>query len=151
MKGSTQLRGDLGNPRGTGYAKLVVDNLESADAATALTDMDTFVDSLVTGGFTECNVGNTTVTVFSGQKAVKPVADVNVDSQLIVTFKKGTEQQNRRLTISGMDPASVLLESTSAGKRLTAAGATTLEGYIDTLFGWTLQANVIEGKWLVKS
>lgn len=151
MKGSTQLRGDLGNPRGTGYAKLVVDNLESADAATALTDMDTFVDSLVTGGFTECNVGNTTVTVFSGQKADKPVADVNVDSQLIVTFKKGTEQQNRRLTISGMDPASALLESTSAGKRLTVAGAATLEGYIDTLFGWTLQANVIEGKWLVKS
>ena len=150
MKGSVQVRGDLGNPKGTGYAKVVVDNLESADAATALTDMDTFVDSLVTGGFTECNVGNTTVTVFAGQVATKPGADVNVDSQLVVSFKKGSEQTTRKLTISGMDPASALLESTSAGKRLTAAGATTLEGYLNTLFGWTSEANVIQGKWLVK-
>lgn len=151
MKGRVQIRGDFGNPKGTGYAKLSVDNLESADAATALTDMDTFVDSLKTGGFTDCNVGNTTVTVFSGQLAAKPGASVNVDSQLVVLFRKGTEEQVRRLTISGIDEASALLENTSAGKRLTTAGATTLAGYIDTLFGWTAQAVIIEGKHLIKS
>lgn len=151
MKGTTQVRGDIGNPRGTGYAKVVVDNLESADAATGLTDMDAFVDSLVTGGFTDCNVGNTTVTVFAGINAAKPGTGVNVDSQLVCTFRKGTEQQVRKLTISGIDPDSILLEDTSAGRRLTTAGQTTLAGYIDTLFGWTAQAVVIEGKHLIKA
>ena len=151
MKGTTQVRGDFGNPRGTGYAKIVVDNLESADAATALTDMDTFADSLKTGTFTDCIVGNSTVTVFAGINAAKPGAGVNVDSQLVVTFRKGTEQQVRRLTISGVDVAAAILEETSAGMRLTAAGATTLEGYLDTLFGWTTEAVVVEGKHLIKS
>lgn len=151
MKGTVQLRGDFGNPRGTGYAKLVVYNLESADAASALTDMDTFADSLKTGGFTDCNVGNTTVTVFSGQNAAKPGTSVNVDSQLLVTFRKGTEEQIRKMTISGMDPSSALLQEADGGLRLTLAGQTTLAGYIDTLFGWTAQAVIVEGKLLIKS
>lgn len=151
MKGSVQIRGDIGNPKGTGYAKIVVDNLESADAAAGLTAMDTFVDSLKTGGFTDCNVGNTTITVFSGQLAAKPGTGVNIDSQLIVTFRQGSEQQTRKLTISGIDPADALLEDTSAGRRLTAAGMTTLAGLIDTLFGWTTEAVVVEGKHLIKA
>lgn len=153
MKGVTQIRGDIGNPKGTGYAKITVDNLESADAAAGLTAMDTFCDSLVTGGFTEANVGNTSVTVYALQGANKPGADVNVDSQLVALFRKGDEKDVRRLTISGMDPASALLESTSAGRRLTTAGAVTLQGYIDTLFGWSggTASVVIEGKHLIKS
>jgi hypothetical protein len=151
MRGVVQLRGDFGNPKGTGYAKLRVDNLESADAATGLTDMDTFADSLKTGGFTDCNVGNTKVTVFSGQNAAKPASNVNVDSQLIVMFRKGTEEQVRKLTIPGIDVGSTLLEEDSAGLRLTTAGAATLAGYIDTLFGWTSQAVIISGKCLVKA
>lgn len=150
MKGVTIVRGDYGNPRGTGIAKITVDNLESADAATGLTAMDTFVDSLVTGGFTECNVGNTGVTVYALQAAAKPAADVNVDAQLVVYFRKGTEQGRRKLTIPGIDADSALLELTDAGKRLTAAGQTTLAGYIDTLFGWTSLAEIIEGVYLVK-
>ncbi len=151
MKGVVQLRGDVGNPKGTGYAKLTVDNLESADVATALTDMDTFADSLVTGGFTECNVGTTGVTDYAPQVAVKPAADVNVDSQLVVLFRRGSEITTRKLTISGIDPASALLESTSAGRRLTTAGQATLAGYLDTLFGWTAEAVIIEGKHLIKA
>jgi len=151
MKGQVQLRGDFGNPSGSGIAKLVVDNLESLDAATALTDMDTFADSLVTGGFTECNVGDVAVTVKTVQYADPPGTDVNVDSQLVCTFRKKSDDTVRRLTISGIDPASALLESATEGKRLTAAGKTTLEGYLDTLFGWTDEAVVIVGKLLVKA
>lgn len=151
MKGSVQLRGDFGNPSGSGIAKLVVDNLESADAATALVDMDTFADNLVLGGFTECNVGDVSVTQKTVQYADAPAADVNVDSQLFVTFRKKTDATTRRLTISGIDPASVLLESATEGKRLTTAGKTTLEGYLDTLFGWTDEAVVITGKLIIKA
>lgn len=153
MKAVTQIRGDFGNPKGTGYGKITVDNLESADAATGLTDMDTFVDSLKSGGFSDANVGNTSVTIYALQGADKPGADVNVDSQLVVLFRKGSEKEVRKLTISGIDPASALLESTSAGRRLTTAGQTTLAGYIDTLFGWTLgdASVIIEGKHLIKA
>jgi hypothetical protein len=128
-----------------------VDNLESADAATALTDMDTFADNLKTGGFTDCNVGNTKVSVFSGQNAAKPAANVNVDALLIVVFRKGTEEQVRKMTIPGIDVGSTLLEEDSAGLRLTTAGAATLAGYIDALFGWSAQAVIISGKCIVKS
>lgn len=150
MKGSVQLRGDYGNPSGTGLGKLVVDNLESADAATALTAMDTFVDSLVTGNFTECNVGDVSVTVYTTQFTVKPAADVNIDSQLVVHFRKKTDSTIRKLTISGIAEDSTVLEATDAGKRLTDAGKTTLEGYLDILFGWTTEAVVLYGKMLVK-
>jgi hypothetical protein len=153
MKGVTQLRGDWGNPKGTGYAKVTVDNLESLDVATALTDMDTFVDALVANGFTECNVGHTGVTDYAIQNADKPAANVNVDDQLVVSFKKGSELKVRRLTIPGCDKDSAVLELVDQGRRLTAAGRTTLEGLIDTLFGWVGADGciVIEGKHLGKS
>lgn len=150
MKGVVQVRGDYGNPNGTGYAKISVDNLESADAATALTVMDTFVDSLKTGGFTGCNVGKTSVTVEALQGADKPAADVSIDDQLIVSYTKSTEGKARTLTISGIDPDSALLTPKSEGRRLTDAGIATLEGYINTLFGWTGLAKISVGKFVSK-
>lgn len=150
MKGVTIVRGDYGNPKGTGFAKITIDNLESDDAETGLTDMDTFVDALVSNSFTECNVGNTGITVYSYQAVAKPAADVNVDDQLVVYFRKGASGGRRKLTIPGIDPDSALLELTAAGKRLTTAGAATLAGLLDTLFGWTAEAEIIEGVYLGK-
>lgn len=151
MKGVVILRGDYGNPTGTGIAKLVVDNLESADAATGLTDMDTFADSLVTGDFTDCAVSDVSVTVKTIQFADKPGASVNVDRQLVVHFRKKDDDTVRRLTVSGIGPSATVLEAAQEGERLTAAGKTTLEGYLDTLYGWTDQAVVLYGKVLQKS
>ncbi|MCK5600629.1 hypothetical protein KAR91_02100 [Candidatus Pacearchaeota archaeon] len=150
MKGTVQVRGDYGNPSGTGLGKIVVDNLESATAALGLTDMDTFVDSLVTGNFTECNVGDVSVTTYTTQFTTKPAAGVNIDSQLVVHFRKKTDSTIRKLTISGIAETSTVLEAADAGKRLTEAGKTALEGYLDTLFGWTTEAVVLYGKLLVK-
>lgn len=151
MKGTVQLVGDFGNPAGTGIGKLVVDNLESLDAATALTDMDTFADSLVTGDFTECNVGDVSVVVYTTQFQDKPAAAVNIDRQLICHFRKKTDSTIRKLTISGISEASTVLEDADAGERLTAAGKLTLAGYLDTLFGWTAEAVVLYGKVLTKA
>ena len=125
MKGIVTLRGDYGNPTGSGIAKLVVDNLESADAATALTDMDTFADSLVTGDFTDCAVSDVAVTVKTVQFADKPAASVNVDRQLVVSFRKKSDDTIRRLTISGVGASATILEAADSGERLTAAGKTT--------------------------
>lgn len=151
MKGVVQLIGDYGNPFSTGIAKLVVDNLESADAATALTDMDTFADSLVTGNFTECNVGDVSATVKTVQFATKPGASVNIDRQLVAHFRKKTDDTVRKLTISGIALGASVLEEADKGERLTAAGKTTLAGYLDTLFGWTTEAVVLYGKVLQKA
>ena len=151
MTGKVLLRGDFGNPTGTGYAILTVENLESADAATAATAMDTFADSLVTGGFTECNVADKKITITVPQVAAKPGTGVNVDDQLVVSFKKGSAAEKpRKLTISGIDPDSALLTASDAGKRLSDAGKATLAGYLDTLFGWTTEAVVLQGKFKTK-
>ena len=151
MTGKTLLRGDFGNPTGSGYALLTVENLESADAATGAAAMDAFADNLVLGGFTECNVADTKVTITVPQVAAKPAASVSVDDQLVVMFKDGTKAEKpRRLTITGIDPDSALLIEGDSGKRLSDAGKTTLAGYIDTLFGWTAQAVVLSGKFKTK-
>lgn len=152
MKGTVQLVGDYGNPAGTGIGKLVVDNLESVDAATGLTAMDTFADSLVTGLFTECNIGDVSVVVYTTQFQDKPAGTpkVNIDRQLVVHFRKKTDSTIRKLTISGIAEDSTVLEEADHGERLTAAGKLTLAGYLDTLFGWTAEAVVLYGKVLQK-
>lgn len=150
MKGTVILRGDYGNPTGSGIAKLVVDNLESADVATALTAMDTFADSLVTGDFTDCAVSDVSVVDKTIQFADKPGTGTNVDRQLIVSFRKKTDDTIRQLTISGIGASATVLETVDAGQRLTTAAKTTLEGYLDTLFGWTDQAVVLYGHVLQK-
>lgn len=150
MKGQVMVRGDFGNASGTGIGKLVVDNLESADVATALTDMDTFVDSLVTGLFTGCNVGDVSVTDKTVQFVDKPASDINIDRQLICHFRKKTDDTIRKLTIPGIAVDSTVVSGVDEGERLTDAGKTTLEGYLDTLFGWTDEAVVLYGKVLQK-
>jgi len=149
-KGVAQIRGDFGNPTGSGYAKITVDNVEGTDAASALAKLDTFVDALKSGGFTACNVGKTSITQVALQGALKPGADVSIDDQLIVTFVKGSEGTTRVLTIPGCPEDAAILENKDAGRRLTDAGATTLEGLIDTLMGWTDEASVTAGKWISK-
>ena len=151
MKGIVQLRGDFGNPSGTGLAKLTVDNLESADVAAGLTAMDTFADSLVTGDFTDCNVGDITVADKTIQFSDKPGAAVNVDRQLFVVYRKKTDDSIRRMTIPGVGGSATVLEDSDAGERLTTAAKATLEGYLDTLFGWTDEAVVLSGKVLQKA
>lgn len=150
LKGQVMLVCDYGNPDDTGEAKLVIDNLESADAATAAADMDTFADSLVTGLFTGAAVSDVAITETTANYKDKPAADVNADAQLIVLFRKKDTKGTRKMTISGIDVDSTVLEATAQGKRLTAAAKLTLAGYIDTLFGWTGQAVVKVGKLIVK-
>ena len=150
MNGQVKLIGDSGNPDDTGEAKLVVNNLESADVATALTDMDTFADSLKSGSFTGCNVADVSVTETTPQYQSKPATGINIDRQLVVLFRKKTEPETRKLTISGIATGSSVLEQTAQGERLTAAGKVTLAGYLDTLFGWTTEAVVKSGKVIQK-
>lgn len=150
MKGQVQLVGDFGNPDDTGEGKMVVYDLESTDVETGLTDLDTFADSLKTGNFTACNVGDVSVTETTEQYQDKPAADVNIDRQLVVLFRKKTDKTTRRLTIPGIAAGAAVLEATAAGERLTAAAKLTLAGYLNTLFGWTSEAVVKIGKVLQK-
>jgi len=151
MTGKTTVRGDFGNPTGSGYAVVTVENLESADAAAGAAAMAAFVGGLKTGGFTACNVADTKITITVPQVAAKPGASVSVDDQLVVSFKDGSKAEKpRKLTITGMDPDSALLAEGDAGKRLTDAGKVALAALIDTLFGWTAKAVVLSGKFKTK-
>ena len=151
MKGIVQLRGDYGNPKDTGLSKLVVEDLESADVPTGLTDMDTFADGLKTDGFTACNVGDVTVSEITIQFQDKPGANVNVDRQLVCHFRKKTDNTVRKLTISGVPyTTGANFEGKPGGERISEAGKTALEARLDTLFGWTDEAVVLSGKVLQK-
>jgi len=151
MNAVTQLRGDFGNPKGTGYASIRFEDIEAADEAAALIAMDTFVDALKGANFTAANVGNTSITSYALQSAAKPAANVNVDSQLVVMWRHSSEIRPRRLTISGIAPTSPVLEEKDAGVRMTAAASLVLQGLIETLQGWLLgECVIIEGKYLVK-
>jgi len=146
MNGSVQLLGDGGNPSGSGLATLKVFNLESADSEAGLTAIDTFADSLKTGLFTGCNVGDTSCCIKDAQYQEPPGTGINIDRQLVVTFKNKDEIATRKLTIPGIAKDSTVVELVDGGERLTAAAKTTLEGYLDTLFGWTDKAVVVQGK-----
>ena len=150
MNGSAQLLGDGGNPSGSGLATLKVFNLESADAATGLADIDAFADSLKTGGFTGCNIGDVACTIKDAQYQEPPAADINIDRQLVVTFKNKDEIATRKLTIPGIAKTATVVELVDGGERITAAAKATLEGYLDTLFGWTDKAVVVTGKVMQK-
>lgn len=151
MKGIVQLVGDFGNPAGTGVAKLVVDDLQSADAETALVDMDTFADNLKADGFTAANVGDVGITVKTIQFADKPGAGVNVDRQLISHYRTKSDDTVRRLTVSGIADGAPVLEDADAGERLTDAAKVTLAEHFDTLMGWTDETVVLYGKVLQKA
>lgn len=151
MNAVTQIRGDFGNPKGTGYASIRVEDIEAEDEAAALVAMDTFVDALKGANFTAANVGNTSVTSYALQSAAKPAADVNIDAQLVVSWRHSSEVRPRKLTIPGIAAASPILENKDGGVRLTTAGAATLQGLIETMMGWGLgECIIIEGKYLVK-
>ena len=149
FKGVTQLRGEFGNPDGSGLAKLVVDNLDLADADTAEAAMQTFAAALKTGNFTQANVGKTNVTQSDNLSAVKAIG-VDVDDQLVVTYEKSGTKGVRTITVSGCDQDSVVLEAKDAGRRLTSAAATALEVLLNALHGWESLARVKVGKFISK-
>jgi hypothetical protein len=108
MTAVTQVRGDFGNPKGTGYASIRFEGIEAEDEAAALVAMDTFVDALKGAAFTAANVGNTSITSYALQSAAKPAANVNIDSQLVVLWRHSSEVRPRRLTIPGIAPGSAV-------------------------------------------
>lgn len=149
-QGVIQLRGDFGNPSGSGLAKLVLHDLTSADSATAKTALNTFGAALKTDGFTLCNIGDISVVDKTLQFKDKPGGSVNVDSKLEVTWRTKTDDTTRSLTISGIAETSTQLESADDGKRLTDAGKVALAAHLTTLYGLAAEdaAVVLYGKFI---
>ena len=145
-QGHSLLVGDGGNPSGTGIAILKVYGLPTSDdEATVSTRMATFAAALKTGGFTGCNVGDTGLDSTTINFQEKPGADINVDRQMICTWRQKTLADIHHLTISGFPEGSALATLVDKGERITEAAKATLAGYINTLFGLTDDVVVLTG------
>lgn len=149
--GVIQLRGDYGTPSGSGLAKVVLHDIVATDAATAKTKLATFGNALRTNDFTDCNIGDVSITDKNLNFPTKPAADVNVDSKVEVSWRTKLDDSVRSLTISGISSTSANLEPADDGKRLTDAAKTTLGGLLSTLYDLEDPdgAIVLYGKYIV--
>jgi len=146
-QGHTILVGDGGNPSGSGIAIMRVYGLPSGEAeADVSTRMGAFAAGLKTDGFTGCNVADTGLDSTTIQFQLKPATGVNVDRQLIVTWRQKSLADIHRLTISGIAEGSALVELVDRGERITEAAKTTLAARLNTLFALTDDVVILSGK-----
>jgi hypothetical protein len=149
-----QARGDYGNPSGSGLAKITTYGVTADDLATALSRMSTFATALKTNNFTACNIGDITAVSKTIAFTTKPAGTpaVDIDDKIEVTWRTKQDDSIRSLTIPGCQVSSAVFEATDAGRRLTAAAKTTLEGLLTTLFALAEgnEAVVLYGKYIGK-
>jgi len=146
-QGHSILVGDGGNPSGSGIAIMRVYGLPSGEAeADVSTRMASFAAGLKTDGFTGANIADTGLDSTTINFQSKPASDINIDRQLIVTWRQKTLADIHRLTISGIPEGSALVELVDRGERITEAAKTTLAARINTLFGLTDDVVILNGK-----
>lgn len=151
-QGVIQLRGDFGNPSGSGLAKIVVHDLPGNDTVATKAALGVFAAALTGGGFTDANAGDVSVVDKTLNFQAKPGSGVNIDNKLEVSWRTVTDDSIRSLTISGISPDSGVLEEADDGLRLTDAGKTALGGFLTTLYELTAgqEAIVLYGKYVTK-
>ena len=133
--GQIQVKGDFGNPSGTGIAGIEVYGLTDEAHGTVETKLATFHAALVTAQLTstvKCDVG---VNYVNPDYKNKPGTGVNIDRKIVCTWRKKTETAIRRITIPGLPTTSTAIEEADAGERINDTGRTALGSAIEALYG----------------
>jgi len=134
------VKGDSGNPSGTGLAKIILANIwagEDASITDKSADMATFHAALVTANLTSTVIGDKAITGKSPMAAAKPGVGCNVDRQLVVDWRLKTSSTPHSFTVPGVPTSSTNLELVDNGERLTEAGKTAVASAIEGVFGFT--------------
>lgn len=135
--GQIQVKGDFGNPSGTGIAGIELYRLADEAHADVETKLAAFHAALVTGQFTSTVACDTGVNYVSPNYQPKPGADVNIDRKLVVTWRKKTDTAIRRLTIPGVPATSTAITNTDAGERINDVGRAALQTALEAAYGLT--------------
>lgn len=152
-RGTAQLIGDNGNPTGSGLTKLVLEEMTVEDYTSQQTKVNGFVAALVTAQLTGCSKGDVTTAQKSESLAVKPGANINIDRQLVITWRKKNDSSVHRLTIPGAPSTSTGISMTDAGERINNVGRAALEAALNTAYGLTAETDgavVLTGKVIQK-
>lgn len=149
VKGTAVLRGDFGNPAGTGIVKMFLHGLEDAgheDVAAVHSAVEAFVTGIKSAGFTGCNLATKHALYDAEGFADKPGASVNIDRKVLVTWRTKTSSDIHQMTIPGLPSDTTLTEGKDAGERLKDSSKASLGALIETLYGVSAgNVVVIEG------
>lgn len=144
--GQIQVKGDYGNPSGSGVASLSLYGLTDEAHATVEGKLAAFHAALVTAALTATVACDVAVNFVNPNYQSKPGTDTNIDRKMVVTWREKTATAIRRFTISGVPTTSANISLTDAGERLNDAGRTALQAAIETAYGLSVgDAVVISG------
>lgn len=136
-QGNIQVKGDFGNPSGSGISNIEVYGLPDEAHATLETRLGAFHAALVTAQLTSTVKCDTSVKYVAPDYKAKPGASVNIDRKITCTWRKKTETATRRITIDGVPSTSTAIDATDAGERINDTGRAALAAAIETLYGLT--------------
>ena len=152
-RGTAQLIGDNGNPTGSGLTKIVLEDMTPEDYTSQQTKINVFIAAITTAQLTGCNKGDVTTAQKSESLATKPDLGINIDRQLVVTWRKKNDSSVHRLTIPGVPASSTGISLTDAGERINNVGRAALEGALNSAYGLTVETDgavVLTGKVIQK-
>jgi hypothetical protein len=148
-------RGDFGNPSGSGLSKITLSDIwpgENVDLTAKSPDMVAFHAALVTAQLTATTVGSRSVTATMPANPAKPGADVNIDREIVCTWRLATSNKTRQLTVPGVPLTSTSIEKIDNGERLSDTGKAALATALEGAFGLSAgDVVVLYGKVLQKS
>lgn len=149
------VKGDFGNPSGSGLSKITLADIwpgEAVDVTTKSPDMVTFHAALATAQLTATVVGTRSLTSKFPVAVAAPGADVNIDRELVVDWQLASSSKIRQTTIPGVPVTSTSLEKIPNGERLNAAGKTAVGAALEAAYGLTAgDIVVLRGKVLQKA
>lgn len=137
VNGQIQVKGDFGNPSGSGIAGIEVYGLPDLDHATLETRLAEFHAALVTAQLTSTVACDRAVNYIDPDYQAKPGASVNVDRKITCTWRKKDSTAIRRSTFPGVPIVSTAIDETDAGERINDVGRTALAAAIEALYGFT--------------
>ena len=135
--GYIQVKGDAGNPTGSGLSKMTLPRMSDEAHATIEGRLKTYHGALVTAQLTATNLGEVGVTYGDGASADKPEAGVNVDRKMVVTWNRTSDSTTRRHTIPGVPATGTGFDVQDAGERINDTGRSALASAMNAAYGYS--------------
>jgi hypothetical protein len=149
------VRGDYGNPNGTGISRAVFSRVRPGTALSA-TEMATmggaFHAAMVAAQLTGTTLGDLMLATKSPGVSAKPDDNVNVDRVLVCEWRTKTESSVHTFTYPGVPTSSTGISEMPEGERLNEVGKTAVAAAIETFYNITEgEVVVLGGKVIQKS
>jgi hypothetical protein len=149
------VRGDYGNPKGTGMSKAVFSRVRPGVALSA-TELATIGGALhaamVAAQLTGTTLGDLMLASKSPGVSAKPDDNINIDRVLVCEWRTKTDSSVHTFTYPGVPTSSTGISELPEGERLNEVGKTAVAAALETFYNITEgEVVVLAGKVLQKS